>query len=379
MCSNFLADINNNHAQECRVDWGPRFVCGIKAITALGQLLLVTRLELDVSTLEVPGSYDNRETLNKKDTQRFDFTYAIPLLIALVLVLFFSGLLVRAIILSGMFLCALLILREGLEQSGYRTTLDDDIEDETRDLEIESEHLTQKHRLNTTIGKTLQDVGSSLAAALGAIQETHDSYRAMFERFDSIKEEKIYRLHETINRISHVISMNETYRGNSTTDQWLRESQDELRELVIELRLTFYIIFEWSSLYTRISQDIFTPALREVQSFSSLATLINGIDLSSDRLKLRPAQQGQSTPRQTASLFSRSSMPIATIPPTYSADSDIYFSRSSASMAKDTMTLYKVAEFAEIELNKLYRSKKRDNICTGESDRGLYHNYADSD
>jgi hypothetical protein len=24
-------------------------------------------------------------------------------------------------------------------------------------------------------------------------------------------------------------------------------------------------------------------------------------------------------------------------------------------------------------------SKKRDNICTGESDRGLYHNYADSD
>ncbi|KAG7435397.1 hypothetical protein Forpi1262_v002287 [Fusarium oxysporum f. sp. raphani] len=242
MCSNFLADINNNHAQECRVDWGPRFVCGIKAITALGQLLLVTRLELDVSTLEVPGSYDNRrrlttagekiqscsrlyleafakseqsltklsstawelassrgslhrvtelfrkrgpavtlssfqdewervhrhltnveqharasfeswtcllsfiqefeslinnmiKTLNKKDTQRFDFTYAIPLLIALVLVLFFSGLLVRAIILSGMFLYALLILREGLEQSGYRTTLDEDIEDETRDLE----------------------------------------------------------------------------------------------------------------------------------------------------------------------------------------------------------------------------------------------------
>jgi len=90
------------------------------------------------------------ETLNKKDTQRFAFTYAIPLLIALVLVLFFSGLLVRAIILSGMFLCALLILREGLEQSGYRTTLDDDIEDETRDLEIESEHLTQKHRLNVS-------------------------------------------------------------------------------------------------------------------------------------------------------------------------------------------------------------------------------------
>jgi len=38
-------------------------VCGIKAITALGQLLLVTRLELDVSTLEVPGSYDNRGRL----------------------------------------------------------------------------------------------------------------------------------------------------------------------------------------------------------------------------------------------------------------------------------------------------------------------------
>ncbi|EWY99906.1 hypothetical protein FOYG_03835 [Fusarium oxysporum NRRL 32931] len=321
MGSNISSDINNNHAQECQMDWGPRAVCGIKAITALGQLLLVRCLELDVSTLEISSSYDNRgrlptaerkvhscsklyleafakseqsisklsntawelassrvstsfidywislgkrvqllqsllsdmyisdytdtltnleqhtratfeswtcllsfiqefespinimiKTRDKKDTRKFEFPYAIPLLIAVILVLLFSGLLVRAVIVYGMFLCALLILQEGLEQSGYQTTLDDDIEDETRDLKIESELLAQN---TTTIGQTLQDVGSSLAAALGAIQETHDSYRAMFER------------------ISYTISMDEPYHRNSTTDQWQRESKDELRELVI--------------------------------------------------------------------------------------------------------------------------------------------------
>ncbi|KAF5538663.1 hypothetical protein FMEXI_9298 [Fusarium mexicanum] len=63
MCSDFLADINNNHAKECRMNWGPKFVSGIKAITALGQLLLVARSELDVSTLEIPGIYDSRGKL----------------------------------------------------------------------------------------------------------------------------------------------------------------------------------------------------------------------------------------------------------------------------------------------------------------------------
>ncbi|KAK2678871.1 hypothetical protein RAB80_004052 [Fusarium oxysporum f. sp. vasinfectum] len=300
MGSDFLADINNNHAQECRMDWGPRFACGIKAITALGQLLVVTRLELDVSTLEIPGSYDSR---------------------------------------------------------GRLTTAGE----------------------KTTIGQTIQEIGISLASAIGGVRETHDSYRAVFERFINLKEEKIDRLHRTMSRISYTISMDEYHHCNSTTDQQLRDSKDvaELRELAIELRLTFYIMFDWSSLYTRISQDIFTPALGEVQSFSSLSTLISSIDLSSDRLKLRPAQQGQPTPRQNASLFCRSSMPITTIPPAYSEGSNISFSQSSVSMAKDKLTLHKVAEFAEIELNKLYRSEKRDEICTRESDGGLYHNYAD--
>ncbi|KAH7209969.1 hypothetical protein DER44DRAFT_745159 [Fusarium oxysporum] len=196
----------------------------------------------------------------------------------------------------------------------------------------------------------------SLASAIGGVRETHDSYRAVFERFINLKEEKIDHLHRSMSRISYTISMGEYYRRNNTTDQQLPDSKDvaELRELAIELHLTTYIMFEWSSLYTRISQDIFTPALCEVQSFNSLATLISSIDLSSDRLKLRPAQQGQSTPRQNAPLLSRSSMPITTICTTYSADSNSYFSQSSASMAKDTLTLHKVAEFAEIELNKFH-------------------------
>lgn len=501
MCSDFLADINNNHAKECRMDWGPKFVSGIKAIAALGQLLLVTHSELEVSILEIPGSYNShgkpltigekvqscsrlyqeafakseqslaklsgtswelassrgslhrvtelfrkdtpaiayssfrdewdrihrylcdvqshasacfeswtylltfiqefetlinnmatddkkltvllsgklekakaeiktrrydidQETRDTKDSQGFDFTYAVPLLVAILTVLLLSGILFRAIILSCMFLCALLILREGMEQSGYRSTSDDNDGDQTRDLEIEIERLTHKHKLSATIGQTLQELCSSLASAIGGVREIHDSYRAMSERLQSMNEEKIDRFKKALNRISHIISWDESYNANRTTDHQPRESKDvtELRELAIELRLTFYIIFEWSSLYIRISQDIFTPALREVQSFSSFATLISVIDLSSDRFKLRPAQQGQWTPRQTAPLLTRSFMPLATIPSTYSADSDIYFSESYAPTAKDTLTLNQVAGRAEIELNKLHHEAQESAI-----------------
>ncbi|CVL06261.1 uncharacterized protein FMAN_03789 [Fusarium mangiferae] len=466
MCSDFLADINNNHAKECRMDWGPEFVSGIKAIAALGRLLLVTHSEFDVSALEIPGSYDsssrlltigekvrscsrlyqeafakseqsqaklsgtswelassrgslhrvtelfrkdnpivayssfrdewdrvhrylcdvhphasacseswscllffiqefetlinnmttdnkkltitlsgklekakaeiktrrydiNPESSYEKDSQGFDFTYAIPLLIAALTVLLLSGILLRAIILSCMFLCALLVLREGMEHSSHQATLVDDDGDQTRDLEIEIERLTQKHKLSTTIGQTCQEMSSSLASAIGGVREIHDSYRAISERLQSMNEDKIDRFRKVMNRISYIISWDESYNANRTTDHRLRESKDvtELRELVVELRLTFYIIFEWSSLYTRISQDIFTAALREVQSFSSLATLIGGIDLSSDRFKLRPAQQGQWTQRQT----------------------------SYAPTAQDALTLNQVAGRAEMELNKLHR------------------------
>ncbi|QGI61447.1 hypothetical protein CEK26_005414 [Fusarium fujikuroi] len=520
MCSDFLADINNNHAKECRMDWGPRFVSGIKAIAALGQLLLVTHSELEVSILEIPGSYNShgkpltigekvqscsrlyqeafakseqslaklsgtfwelassrgslhrvtelfrkdtpaiayssfrdewdrihrylcdvqshasacfeswtylltfiqefetlisymatddkkltvllsgklekakaeiktrrydidQETRDTKDSQGFDFTYAVPLLVAILTVLLLSGILFRAIILSCMFLCALLILREGMEQSGYKATSDDNDGDQTRDLEIEIERLTHKHKLSATIGQTLQELCSSLASAIGGVREIHDSYRAMSERLLSMNEEKIDRFKKALNRTSYIISWDESYNANHTTDHRPRESKDvtrikELHELAIELRLTFYIIFEWSSLYTRISQDIFTPALREVQSFSSLAMLISGIDLSSDRFKLRPAQQGEWTPRQTAPPLTRSFMPLATIPSTYSADSDIYCSQSYVPTAKDTLTLNQIAGRAEMELNKLHRPRKRDKICTRESDGGLYHNYANS-
>ncbi|KLO92108.1 uncharacterized protein LW93_7737 [Fusarium fujikuroi] len=71
-------------------------------------------------------------------------------------------------------------------------------------------------------------------------------------------------------------------------------------------------------------------------------------------------------------------MPLTTIPSTYSADSDIYCSQSYVPTAKDTLTLNQVAGRAEMELNKLHRPRKRDEICTRESDGGLYHNYADS-
>ncbi|KAF5552250.1 hypothetical protein FNAPI_7165 [Fusarium napiforme] len=432
MCSDFLADINNNHARECRMNWGPKFVSGIKAITALGQLLLVTRCDLDVPTLEVPGSYDSRgrlltigekvqicsrlyldafaaseqsldelsktagelahtrgslhrvtelfrkynqavsvsafheewkrvadcfnnanqqasasiecwthllyfiqqfkglidemitdnkkssirsiatledakaeiesrrhnidrESRAQKETQRFDFTYVIPLLITVFLVLFLSGLFLNAMIMSAMFLCALIILREGI-QSSYGATLTDDNGDQSRDLEVEIER---------------------------GVREIHDSYSAVSERLNSMSQEKIGRFERTMRNVSYIISWDESYPHNRATHHQPRESKDvtELRELAVELRLTFYIIFEWNSITN------------------------------------------------------------TTIPPAYSANSDVYFSPSPQGF-KDTLTLNEVAGLAQIELDKLYRESafagpgKGDKLGTGEGDRGIYHNYA---
>ncbi|KAG4274412.1 hypothetical protein FPRO04_09370 [Fusarium proliferatum] len=343
MCSDFLADINNNHAKECRMDWGPKFVSGIKAIAALGQLLLVTHSEFDVSILEIPGSYNShgklltigeklhrvtelfrkdtpaiayssfrdewdrihrylwdvqshasacfeswtylltfiqefetlinymatdykkltvllsgklekakaeiktrrydidQETRDTKDSQGFDFTYAIPLLVAILTVLLLSGIIFRAIILSCMFLCALLILREGMEQSGYRATSDDNDEDQTRDLEIEIERLTHKHKLSATIGQTLQELCSSLASAIGGVREIHDSYRAMSERLLSMNEEKIDRFKKALNRTSYIISWDESYNANRTTDHRPRESKDVTQD-ALRWNSTNYIV-----------------------------------------------------------------------------------------------------------------------------------------
>ncbi|KAF5247329.1 hypothetical protein FANTH_6420 [Fusarium anthophilum] len=345
MCSDFLADINNNHAKECRMNWGPKFVSGIKAITALGQLLLVARSELNVSTLEIPGSYDNRgklltigekvqscsrlyleafakseqslgklsetawelahsrgslhhvielfrkdnsaiayssfrdewarvhqylnnlgqhasacfeswtyllfviqefeailndmmtdnkkssirltekleaakgeiktrrcdiklESPDEKDTQRFDFTYAIPLLTAVLSVMFLSGIVFKVIIVSGM------------------AILDDNDGDQARDLEIEIELLTQNHKLKATICQTLQEMGSSLASAIGGIRDTRDSYKAVFDRLSSMNEAKFYRFNRTMNEISCMVSYDESYPPNRTTDQRPRDSKD---------------------------------------------------------------------------------------------------------------------------------------------------------
>ncbi|RBR06796.1 hypothetical protein FVER53590_26469 [Fusarium verticillioides] len=136
-------------------------------------------------------------------------------------------------------------------------------------------------------------MGNSLASAIGGVREIHDSYRAVSDKIDAMNGERIDRFGSTMNKVSYIISWDEFYPPNRTIDQRTRESKDvtELLELTVELRLTFYILFEWSLLHMRISQDIFTPTLHKFQSFSSLATLISGIDLHSERLKLRPAQQ----------------------------------------------------------------------------------------
>ncbi|KAF5599007.1 hypothetical protein FPANT_3610 [Fusarium pseudoanthophilum] len=377
MCSDFLADINNNHARECRMDWGPKFVSGIKAITALGQLLLVTRCDLEVPTLEVPGSYDSRgrlltvgekvqicsrlyldafaaseqsldelsktagelahtrgslhrvtelfrkyspavsvsafheewkrvadcfnnakqqasasieswthllyfiqqfkalidemitdnkkssirliatledakaetesrrqnidrESRAQKETQRFDFTYAIPLLITVFLVLFLSGLLLNALTMSAMFLCALLILREGI-QSSNGATLTDDSGDQSRDLEIEIERLTYKHKRNAAMGETLQEIGTSLASAIGGVREIHESYRTLYERLNSMSQEKTGRFERTMRNVSDMISGDDSYPHNRPTHHQPRESK-HVTQGSLRLNLTNYIV-----------------------------------------------------------------------------------------------------------------------------------------
>jgi hypothetical protein len=64
--------------------------------------------------------------------------------------LLLSGIILKAIILSAMFLYALVFLKEGIEKSGYAGTSDNDIEDQTRDLQIETEHLARKRKVNVS-------------------------------------------------------------------------------------------------------------------------------------------------------------------------------------------------------------------------------------
>ncbi|KAF5604165.1 uncharacterized protein FSUBG_6938 [Fusarium subglutinans] len=299
MCSDFLADINNNHAKECRMNWGPKFVRGIKAITALGQLLLAARSELNVSALEIPGSYDNRgklltigekvqccsrlyleafakseQSLGKLSETAWELAHSRGSLHHVTevfrkensavayssfrdewdrvhqylnnvgqhasacfeswnhLLSFIQEFeaIVNDMIMSRMFLCALLVLRAGIKKSGYKALLDDNDGDQTRDLEIEIERLTQKHKLNATVCQTLQMMGSSLASAIGGIRDTHDSYKAVFDRLNSMNEDKIDRFKRTMNKISHLVSYDESYPPNRTTDHPNRTTDHRPRD-----------------------------------------------------------------------------------------------------------------------------------------------------
>ncbi|KAF4989204.1 hypothetical protein FGRMN_9261 [Fusarium graminum] len=325
MGSNFLADINNNHAQECLVDWGPRFACGIKAITALGELLRVTRGESNISTLEIPDRHHNGSSATAGEmvqrcsrlyldtfsdaehnlsilsniarelafsrgplhrvteifrkgspavtSRTFDFEihrltpylvkaeshtrslftswtcllsflrdfessinkmaksdkvnlmFVISLLVPILPLLLLCGILVRTIIGFGSCLFALLALWSGFKRSGHWETWNGEFRDETHYLEMESQRLTHQTKLNATTCQTLQNMDSSLASALGAVQEIHDSYRSVFDRFENMRIEKIDRLYRTNNSIFNTITMTERH-PNSMINMWSRDSKD---------------------------------------------------------------------------------------------------------------------------------------------------------
>ncbi|KAF5987977.1 secreted aspartic proteinase precursor [Fusarium bulbicola] len=93
----------------------------------------------------------------------------------------------------------------------FTAILDDNDGDQARDLEIEIERLTQKHKLNATIFQTLQEMARSLASATGGIRDTHDSYKALFNRLINISEDKFYRFNRTMDKISSIVSYDESY------------------------------------------------------------------------------------------------------------------------------------------------------------------------
>ena len=83
------------------------------------------------------------------------------------------------------------------------------------------------------------------------------------------------------------------------------------------MRLTFSILTEWSSLYVRVSREIFLPALHEVCSFGSFASVLSNtnLNINAGRFKLQVQQHAQTLPQPQSSYFDISTMTPPGMPP----------------------------------------------------------------
>jgi hypothetical protein len=89
------------------------------------------------------------------------------------------------------------------------------------------------------------------------------------------------------------------------------------------MRLTFSILTEWSSLYVRVSREIFLPALHEVCAFGSFATVLSNtnLNINAGRFKLQVQQHARMQPQPQSSHFDLSTLtPAPRLPATVRAN-----------------------------------------------------------
>lgn len=129
--------------------------------------------------------------------------------------------------------------------------------------------------------------------------------------------------------------------------------------MAIELRLTFTILAEWSSLYVRLSREIFMPTLHEMCSFGHLTNVMTNTSLNMDRFRLRVQDHVQTTPAHSAPLSSQ--VRLIEAPPSLvmassgsASTSTLVPPAASALSGERVQYLRKVRGFAEQEVNKLY-------------------------
>jgi len=123
------------------------------------------------------------------------------------------------------------------------------------------------------------------------------------------------------------------------------------------MRLTFGILFEWSSLYVRVSREILMPTLHEVTTFGPFTTVLANTSLNMGRFKLRVEQYAQVIPPIPVPDVYQGAVPPRPPPkglPSTAAEPDPTPSVMGSQKARNMAYLQKVAGFAELEATKLY-------------------------
>jgi hypothetical protein len=135
------------------------------------------------------------------------------------------------------------------------------------------------------------------------------------------------------------------------------------------MRLTFSILTEWSSLHVRVSREIFLPALHEVCTFGSFATVLSNtnMNINAGRFKLQVQQHAQTVSQPQASYFDFSNITPPVTPqskvrqglpsvggPTSSPTPPSAAGKALPPRSERLGYLKQVGSFAEEKVNKMY-------------------------